>query len=66
MLVQLLKYGIIGIAGGVVYWLCGLLGANSIVQWVACALTVILLCVMAAKLNWTLPALRQRRREKNN
>lgn len=52
------------IVGGVVYWLCGLLGATSIVQQLACAVTVIALRFMAVKFNWSFPALRSEDVEK--
>lgn len=46
------------IAGGVVYWSAGLLGCSAICQGVACALTVIILRLMATYYHWTLPIIK--------
>ncbi len=46
------------IAGGVVYWITALLGANSYIVQLSCAGTVILLRVLAVKYSWQLPTLK--------
>lgn len=43
------------IAGGVVYWLCGVLGCQSIVQQLTCAVAVIAIRFLAVKYNWVMP-----------
>lgn len=51
------------IAGGVFYWISGMLGAGLMVQQIGCALTVILLRMCALRYNWALPVLRYERKK---
>lgn len=51
------------IAGGVFYWISGMLGASLMVQQIGCALTVILLRMCALRYNWALPVLRYERKK---
>lgn len=51
------------IAGGVFYWISGMLGAGMMVQQIGCALTVILLRMCALRYNWALPVLRYERKK---
>lgn len=46
------------IAGGVVYWAIELLGGSSMLQQIACAVTVILLRILAVRFSWQLPTLK--------
>ena len=46
------------IAGGIAYWLTGLLGASDIVCQSSCAVTVIALRMLALRYNWSLPTVR--------
>lgn len=43
------------IAGGIVYWLCGMVGCPSIGQQLACAIAVIAIRFLAVKYNWVMP-----------
>lgn len=45
------------IAGGVAYWLGGIVGANDIACQSICALTVIVLRMLALRYNWSLPTI---------
>lgn len=45
------------IAGGVVYWIAGMLGLGSVGCQIACAMVVIVLRMCALKWNWQLPVL---------
>lgn len=45
------------IAGGVVYWIAGMLGLGAVGCQIACAMVVILLRMCALKWNWQLPVL---------
>lgn len=45
------------LAGGVAYWLVGLLGFSQIVPQITCAVVVIGLRVLAVHFNWSLPIL---------
>lgn len=46
------------IAGGIVYWIIDILGGSPIFQQGACAVTVILLRVLALRYSWQLPVLK--------
>lgn len=46
------------IAGGIVYWITELLGANPYIVQSSCAVTVITLRVLAVKYSWQLPTLK--------
>lgn len=46
------------IAGGLVYWFAMLLGFTEEIQQIACAATVITIRLLAAKYDWSIPALR--------
>lgn len=52
------------IAGGIAYWLSGLIGANDIACQSACAVTVIALRMLALHYNWSLPTIRYDRNKK--
>ena len=43
------------IAGGILYWVIGLLGGTSIAQQMACAVLVIVLRYLAVRHNWSFP-----------
>ncbi len=45
------------IAGGVVYWIAGMLGLGAVGCQIACAMVVIILRMCALKWNWQLPVL---------
>ena len=45
-------------AGGIVYWIIALCGGSPILQQGACAVTVILLRVLALRYSWQLPVLK--------
>lgn len=46
------------IAGGILYWVCMLLGFTAVVQQSVCGFTVILLRFCALHYNWALPVLK--------
>lgn len=46
------------IAGGLVYWACGLLHASDTVQQIVCGLFIIILRFLAVKHNWSFPILK--------
>lgn len=46
------------IAGGAVYWIIQLCGGSELAQQIACAVTVILLRVLAVTYDWSLPILK--------
>lgn len=46
------------IAGGVAYWLVGLVCGDPIVEQSACAVTVIALRMLALRYNWSLPVMK--------
>lgn len=46
------------IAGGILYWVCQLVGFNSMIQQSVCAITVIGLRMCALHFNWALPVLK--------
>lgn len=46
------------LAGGLIYWLIGLIHINSIYAQSACAITVVGLRILASKYHWALPILR--------
>ena len=54
------------IAGGVVYWISGLLGSNDIICQTTCAVTVIALRMLALHFNWSLPVIRYDKRSGND
>ena len=54
-------YATVCIAGGVLYWLCGLIGASSVVQQLACALLVIIIRFLAVKYNWAMPGIKMQK-----
>lgn len=49
------------VAGGILYWICGLFGASCMTQQAVCALTVILLRVCALRYDWALPVLKYKK-----
>lgn len=51
------------IAGGIAYWLTGLMHFNEIVSQSACAVVVIVLRMLALHYNWSLPTIRYDRTE---
>ena len=58
-------YATVCIAGGVLYWLCGLLGGSSVVQQMACAVLVISVRFFAVKHNWSMPGIKIQKPEKD-
>ncbi len=58
-------YATVCIAGGVLYWLCGLLGGSSVVQQMACAVLVIAVRFFAVKHNWSMPGIKIQKPEKD-
>lgn len=46
------------VAGGVIYWLCGLIGLSGVCQQLACAAFIIVLRVLAVKHNLSFPIMR--------
>ena len=51
-------YGTACIAGGVIYWAIALVSDSVILQQSMCALTVILMRILAVRYNWSIPILR--------
>lgn len=51
-------YGTACIAGGIVYWLMIVCGADPLLQQLSCAFTVIIIRLLAVKYNWAIPVLR--------
>lgn len=51
-------YGTACIAGGLVYWGIMLVGGNEMLQQIMCAATVVVLRILAAHYNWSIPILR--------
>lgn len=51
-------YGTACIAGGIVYWLMIVCNANPLLQQLSCALTVIIIRLLAVKYDWAIPVLR--------
>lgn len=54
------------IAGGIVYWLTEIAGANSYVVQISCASTVIALRILAVKYSWQLPTMEDDTRYTND
>lgn len=46
------------IAGGISYWLVGLISPDPIIEQSACAITVIVLRMLALRNNWSLPVMK--------
>ena len=51
-------YGTACIAGGAIYWAIALVSDSVILQQSMCALTVILMRILAVRYNWSIPILR--------
>lgn len=51
-------YGTACIAGGIVYWLMIVCNAEPLLQQLSCALTVIIIRLLAVKYGWAIPVLR--------
>lgn len=51
-------YGTACLAGGIVYWIMMLLGTESAVQQLSCAVAVIAIRLLAVKYQWSIPVLR--------
>ena len=51
-------YGTACIAGGIVYWLMIVCNADALLQQLSCALTVIIIRLLAVKYGWAIPVLR--------
>ena len=51
-------YGTACIAGGIVYWLMVVCNAEALLQQLSCALTVIIIRLLAVKYGWAIPVLR--------
>lgn len=51
-------YGTACIAGGIVYWLMVVCNADALLQQLSCALTVIIIRLLAVKYGWAIPVLR--------
>lgn len=54
-------YATVCIAGGFLYWLCGVLGGSSVVQQMACAVLVIVIRFLAVKHNWAMPGIKMQK-----
>lgn len=54
------------IAGGLIYWLALETGMSPAVQQISCAMTVIIVRLLAAKYKWQIPELAKQENEDNN
>ena len=54
------------IAGGLIYWLALETGMSPAVQQISCAMTVIIVRLLAAKYKWQIPELAKQENEENN
>lgn len=54
------------IAGGLIYWLALETGMSPAVQQISCAITVIIVRLLAAKYKWQIPELAKQENEDNN
>lgn len=46
------------IAGGILYWVCNIIGFNPIVEQSVCGISIIIIRVLALHYNWALPVLK--------
>ncbi|MGN0232578.1 MAG: trimeric intracellular cation channel family protein [Muribaculaceae bacterium] len=54
------------IMGGIIFWVISELGGSSIVQQLVCSATVIVIRILAARYNWSIPILRGYADSKND